>query len=331
MLFYASAMQAALLFEAAKIDKLIYANNLELDAENANWLWRAPGMPALAAISNDLRASFTWQLVGMRFVEHREFADQQLGLWQPYKSISRELIPDDAVGEGRAIGIESYYLPDLTIIDYFGLTDAVVARNPSLKSNQERHMAHDREPPPGYLEERGVNSWVFAGANTRDNALANADYAAQVGPDLWMPFNALDQQWVLQHFGPEVGLLPNRENAIDLAVALGDQSPAIRSPYAVYQSNEDLIYVKENCAYADVSDPFLLHIIPADLSDLPAARQQWGFDNHDFQIRNHAAYDAGACVAAIPLPPYPIAAIKTGQYNTDGVRLWEGEIRLEPQ
>ena len=325
-------MQAALLFEAAKIDKLIYANNLVLDAENANWLLRAPGMPALAAISNDLRASFTWKLIGMRFVEHREFTDQQLGLWQPYASISRALIPDDAVTEGYAIGIESYYLPDLTIVDHFGLTDAVVARNPVVKPNQERHMAHDREPPPGYLNERGVNFTVRPPANTLYDALnADAGYAVQAGPNLWMPFNALDQQWVLRHFGPEVGLLPNRGNAIDRAATLIDRSPAIRATYDVYHIDDNLIYVRDDCTSADVTDDFLLHIIPHDPTDLPSARQQWGFDNLDFEIRNHATYDAGACVAAIPLPSYPIATIKTGQYNADGVRLWEGEIRLEPQ
>ena len=336
VLFYASAMQAALLFEAAKSEGRIGNVHIELDAENAGWLWRAPGMPALSAISNDLRLSISLQTVGKRFSETRELVEFLIKEdWQAYETIEQSIIPDDAVTIFHAIGVAPYYLPNLTVIDLFGLTDAVVARNPVTHPNQERQMAHDREPPPGYLEERGVNITLRPLANTLEAALTNemqsASYAIQVGPNQWMPFESPDQHWVLQRFGLEVGLLPNRENAIDRAATLGDQPPAIDSKYAVYHIDESIIYVKENCAYADLTDTFLLHIIPSDPTVLPAEQQQWGFDNHDFQIRNHATYDAGACVASIPLPSYPIAAIKTGQYNADGVRLWEGEIRLETQ
>ena len=41
-----------------------------------------------------------------------------------------------------AIGIMSYYVPDLTIIDFFGLTDATVARNPVTHLNHVRRIAH---------------------------------------------------------------------------------------------------------------------------------------------------------------------------------------------
>ena len=278
--------------------------------------------------------SLIQRTVGIPFFALREFTDYLIQNWQPHESIFKEIIPNDAVAVGYTLGVKFYYLPTLTVVDYYGLTDAVVARNPVLRPNQKRQMAHDREPPPGYLEERGYNINLRPLANTREAALNNpnesASYAAQIGPNQWMPFESPDQHWVFQRFGLEVGLLPNRENAIDRAATLGDRPPAIRSAYDVYHIDESIIYVKENCAYADLTDAFLLHIIPVDLADLPAARRQLGFDNHDFPIWQRATYDAGACVAAIPLPQYPIAAIKTGQYNEQG-RLWEGEIRLEPQ
>ena len=330
VLFYASAMQAALLLEGAKIQERVTVHSA-LDAENAGWLWWAPGMPALAAISNDLRAGIIRQSVGMRFVEHRELANLLIGEWQPYENIDQSIIPDDAVTALHLIGIASYYLSNLTVIDKFGLVDAVIARHPVTHSNQERQMAHDREPPPGYLEERGVNITLRSLEKTRDAALNSATYAVQLEPDLWMPFHVTDLQWLFQQLGPEVGLLPNRGKAIDLAATLGERPPAVHSEQdAVYHIDENLIYVTENCAHADVMDAFFLHIIPSDPADLPIERQQYDFDNLDFVIWQHSAYIAGACVATIPLPSYPIAAIRTGRYNDQG-RLWEGEIRLEPQ
>ena len=334
VLFYASAMQAALLFEGAKIEESIYGLHLELNRENAHWLWHAPGMPALSAISNDLRAGIIRQGAGNRFFEHRETAKMRIEEWQLYANIPRGIIPDDAVDARHILGIPPYYLADLTVIDKFGLTDAVVARNPVVKPNSERFIAHDREPPPGYLEQRGYNITVRPLANTLDAALHHpthsATYAAQVGPNQWMPFEATDQKWVLQHFGPAVGLQPNRGNAVDLSATLGDRRPSIRSEYDIYHIDDNIIYVKEDCTYQDVYDSFLLHITPVDITDLPLERRQYSFENLDFDIAHHATYDAGKCVAAIPLPSYPIAAISTGQYNAEG-RLWEGEIVPEPQ
>ena len=61
-------------------------------------------------------------------------------------------------------------------------------------------MAHDRHPPPGYLAERGVNFAVRPAAASVEQALKRATYAVQVGPDLWMPFEAPDPEWVQARF-----------------------------------------------------------------------------------------------------------------------------------
>ena len=198
--FYAGAVQAALLFEGAKIDKRIWQVHTELDERNAGWLLAAPGMSALAAISNDLRWSIVQHSVGMRFVEHREFADVRLRQYQPYEDMERGVIPHDAVMSSGSIGIRYYHLQDLTVIDRHGLTDATVARNPSPKSNSERAIAHDRRPPPGYLDERGVNIYVHPSADTAEQALARAQYAVSFGTNLWMPFDSTDSQWALSRF-----------------------------------------------------------------------------------------------------------------------------------
>jgi arabinofuranosyltransferase len=53
-----------------------------------------------------------------------------------------------AVHVTRSIGVVGWVFPNLAIVDAVGLTDRVVARHAKAG---ERLMAHDREPPPGYL------------------------------------------------------------------------------------------------------------------------------------------------------------------------------------
>ena len=326
VVFYANAMQAALLFEPAQIDE----RPGELVAANTGWLRRAPGMPALAAISNDLRVSVERQAVGGRWDGHRELAEQRLGEWRPYANMARGIIPDDAVTLGYGIGIMGYYLAELTIIDRFGLTDATVARNPVPITNWKRTMAHDRQPPPGYLAERGVNFTPAPAANTPEGATANAAYAIQVGPELWMPFNSDDPQWVIKRFGDDDTFLINSERIKDPIAVSNLLQPAIRSIYDVYYGGGVLIYIKEGCQLVDIATNFFLHIVPIDPVDLPAGREEFGFDNRDFNIAELGVPRSGTCARAVALPHYPIAAINTGQYNEQG-RLWEGEIRLEQQ
>ena len=193
VLFYASALQGALLFEGASVFT-------GLDEKNAGWLLAAPGMPALVAISNDLLRQFSRQSVGERFAQHRDGANRLIRMWQSYEQAERRIIPEDAVMIYRAVGIMPYYVPGLTIIDLHGLTDATVAHNPVTHANYERRMAHDRRPPPGYLQQRGVNFFLYAAAASEVEALAAANYALQVGAELWMPFDVADHQWANERF-----------------------------------------------------------------------------------------------------------------------------------
>ncbi len=200
VLFYAGAIQGALLFEGAAIRERIARLHIELDDGNAGWLLAAPGMPMLVAISNDLRRLAAQQMVASPFVEHREFARSRLRFWKSYEKMERGVFPPDALMAEGGIGIQFYYLPDLKVIDLNGLTDATAARNPVTRANHERHMAHDRRPPPGYLEERGVNITVHAAADSPAKALMRGRYAVRVGPSLWMPFGSPDEEWVLDRF-----------------------------------------------------------------------------------------------------------------------------------
>ena len=327
VLFYASALQIVLRLEDNMRSSKIY---IELTAANYPWLLAAPGMPALSALSHDLRV-FLYPHKARKFTRYDvgRLASRWRAEYQPYENLERGLIPDDAVTAINRSGIIPYYLADLKIIDRYGLTDATIARNPVAKPNQGRRIAHDREPPPGYLVERGVNIYVFPAAKTPSAALERAPYAAQVGPDLWMPFDAIDRQWVLQHFGSHNLLFLNHAQTVD-APFLEGRLPAIHSTYAVYHTGKYLVYAKSRCRPTDLTTNFMVHITPADPKDLPADRRQYGYDNLDFSIQNYAAPRSGECVVIRKLPQYPIASIRTGQYNDQG-RIWEGEIILDPQ
>lgn len=51
------------------------------------------------------------------------------------------------------VGIAAWCFPNVAIIDEFGLNDHVIARTPAISSTgAERLMAHDRQPPEGYVD-----------------------------------------------------------------------------------------------------------------------------------------------------------------------------------
>ena len=202
-LFYANAIQWALLFEADKIDSNS-TRHIELSERNSGWLLRAPGMNALVAVSNDLRGRLSQSITAYRFGTISAHTNMQIAKYQPYENMERGIIPDDAVMPASAIGIMGYYLSELTVIDVLGLTDAAIARAPISIPNEERRLAHDRKPPPGYLKQRGANIIVHGAADTAEQALAQAQYAVQVGPNLWMPFDSLDNPWDLSRFSAQI-------------------------------------------------------------------------------------------------------------------------------
>ena len=106
--------------------------------------------------------------------------------------------------------------------------------------------------------------------------------------------------------------------------------PVIRAKFDVYLRENLLIYSRELCAPADISGIFFLHLIPADQDDLPDNRQQYEFDNLDFNFAEAGGIAEGKCSVRVVLPDYPITRIRTGQYvrvDSGFENLWSGEIR----
>ena len=94
--------------------------------------------------------------------------------------------------------------------------------------------------------------------------------------------------------------------------------PAGPEAFAVFLEQDTaggnrLLYAKENCAPAEYATPLTLHIYPVNLTDLPARHRDNGFDNRDFSLGQYGGRPGGECLAVVPLPDYPIAALYTGQ------------------
>ena len=105
--------------------------------------------------------------------------------------------------------------------------------------------------------------------------------------------------------------------------------PAARSNFDIYLRENALYYLKSPCSAADAQAPFFLHVHPKDARDLPADRRQHNFDNLDFHFDQFAALASGdRCMALRPLPDYPIARIRTGQFTADDGEIWEAEFHV---
>ena len=112
--------------------------------------------------------------------------------------------------------------------------------------------------------------------------------------------------------------------------ALSAADPAARSDFDLYRRDKELVYLRESCAAADTAANFFLHIIPMDVADLPAEQQSAGFANRDFAFARYGGSFDGKCLAIIPLPDYPVKAIRTGQYVAGQGEVWAVELTLAP-
>ena len=103
--------------------------------------------------------------------------------------------------------------------------------------------------------------------------------------------------------------------------------PLTSSVYDVHLAGRALTYLRDGCTDEEATARFFLHIVPEDEGDLPEHRREYGFDNLDFTLATRGARLDGNCVAVARLPDYPIATVRTGQYDGAGA-LWTAEFAL---
>ena len=104
-------------------------------------------------------------------------------------------------------------------------------------------------------------------------------------------------------------------------------SPAAHSDFDVYFGDGLLAFAKAPCRAQDAKARFIVHLFPAESKALPANRQQYGFDNLDFDFDEHGVAFNGKCLATIALPDYPIVGVEAGQWiKAESRVLWQVEF-----
>ncbi len=196
IVFYSNVIQGFLLIE--KATRRNFAD--VLDEKNAGWLLAAPGMSTLASSIVRLHDRLTEQKIAERIITHRDYAERWIREFRPYEDVDWDEFPNDAVTSRPEAGIMPFYAYGLTVIDEYGLNDATIARNPVSRPNHQRLIGHDRRPPAGYLEQRGVNIYLHPVVSSAAELPIRQEYALMIGPDLWMPFDSTDHQWVINNF-----------------------------------------------------------------------------------------------------------------------------------
>ena len=103
--------------------------------------------------------------------------------------------------------------------------------------------------------------------------------------------------------------------------------PLVSSAFDIHLDDDALVYVRDGCTDEDAGHPFFLHLTPVDTADLPDEGEVHGFDNLDFGLWDHGALINGRCLAVVPLPEYPVASVRTGQYDATG-EIWTVQFPL---
>ena len=199
---------------------------VEITPWNSPWVYLIP--PNLLWIDR-YNAASRWladHSIATRARTHQGFAALMVGWYGPYGAWEgADLFPADALAATAAIGAYSYFLPDVPVVDRQGLTDHTIARTPVTRTDEQRRLAHDRRPPEGYLEARGVNLDVRPFERTLLAGLGRAQVVVQLGPEAFMPLRDTAPGWAEEAF-------PRHEvhRLADHADALRPGGPPAREP-----------------------------------------------------------------------------------------------------
>ena len=185
---------------------------------------------------------------------------------------------------------------------------------------------------PGCGAMVGLPGWPVLGARVGQTPSDGGDWAVEILFDKAGQFAGLSHPPNCSFLGggPGSGCGQNLGIAAlrDAYRRVRAWAPLARSHFDVYMDNEWLTLVRQPCAFDDMKPRFFLHLVPADMGDLPAARPARpasGFDNRDFAFGERGALFDGKCVATWRLP-YRVSHLRTGQYTAEG-ELWSASAR----
>jgi arabinofuranosyltransferase len=100
------------------------------------------------------------RMICTRHQEHKRFYEYKVATL-PARELGEQITADGVpVHVAMEVGYVAWVLPNVAIIDGFGLNDYYIARN---LENVAMRMAHSRTPPPGYLDAFAPNVVVVDG------------------------------------------------------------------------------------------------------------------------------------------------------------------------
>ena len=110
--------------------------------------------------------------------------------------------------------------------------------------------------------------------------------------------------------------------------------PPVREAFwTLHLDARRLVYAKTPCVAADTAPRFFAHVQARSNDALPPHRRPSGFDNLDFAFAHRGlALPGGSrrCVAFVELPRYPLASLRTGQFDErDERELWAARIDFD--
>ena len=195
------------------------------------------------------------------------------------------------------------------------------------------------DPPESFYSRMRSNAQRLPNGNTliADGPAARIFEVKRDGKTVWEFAHAMlhprDGLYRAYRYPPDhpglrgLDLTPRRTAYMD---AVKDE-PLARSTFDLYLMDGALIYVKEQCGQSDIADRFFLHVVPERTDDLPEERREVGFDNLDFDFFLRGALFDGKCAASVPMPDYPVAAVRTGQRTQGGNALWTARLSLRTE
>lgn len=109
--------------------------------------------------------------------------------------------------------------------------------------------------------------------------------------------------------------------------ALTTAPPTMRGAFDIHLRERHIFYVKETCPETATEGRFFLHVVPLSARDLSPAALRLGFANLDFWFGEHGVRFDGKCLAAVPLPRFGVAAVRTGRLATGtGPVVWRTDF-----
>ena len=114
----------------------------------------------------------------------------------------------------------------------------------------------------------------------------------------------------VEAYASAMWIVESRDDLREVYEAVHGREPLIDGAFDVHRIDGALALVMEPCSPAVIESEHAVAILratPIDVGDLPEWRKGRAFETRFFPLMNYGAYFEGKCVAALPLPAYPVA------------------------